>query len=148
MLHRLTKGAVLNNHVRQFFTVMGKVIEADDYVARSVSATLTGDSGAISITSPHGIVVGMAEHVRRDEDIVARLTFSAIRTEPDGKKTASEIMTAVIEGDGYISEINGTESRAGLGTDYAGDEAVYFITSLLLSCQQDKLPTLSSSHAL
>ncbi|MFJ1212935.1 hypothetical protein [Burkholderia pyrrocinia] len=141
----LSQGETLNKSVRTFFREIGVEFGNAELASKSVSAVVTADEDAIVITTPHGKIVGAAEHNRDDKTLAATVTFSVVCTAADGEKSATKIMTVVLTGYGFITALNGNRLHRALKFD---DEIAYAMALRLLSSIQDKLKPTSPDHGL
>ncbi|MCA8305456.1 hypothetical protein LGN24_28620 [Burkholderia seminalis] len=132
----LSQGHTLNTSVRTFFRELGSEFGNAEFATKGVSAVVTHDEDAITITTPHGKIVGAAEQNRDDRTLAATATFSVVRTAADGKKSATEIMSVTLTGYGFVTALNGTRLHRSVKFD---DEIAYQTALLLLSSIQNNL---------
>ncbi|MCR4465846.1 hypothetical protein [Burkholderia sp. SCN-KJ] len=139
----LSQGATLNKSVRAFFTGIGVEFGNAELTSKGVSAVVAPDEDSIVITTPHGKIIGAAEHTRDDRTIAATVTFSVVRTTADDKKSAAEIMSVILSGYGFITAHNGNRLHRPVKFD---DEIAYNMAVLLLKSIQDTLDPTSYGH--
>ncbi|MCA7941578.1 hypothetical protein [Burkholderia cepacia] len=138
VFNTLSRAETLNKSIHSFFNLIGTEINGADL--KGCSARVTGDEEAITVTTPHANVFGIADHFRDGSLLSARITFSVVRTGVDGKKSASEIMSVVMTGNGFITALNGTRLTRSVRCD---TEIAYELAILLISAVQSKLPSIS-----
>ncbi|MBJ9727534.1 MULTISPECIES: hypothetical protein [Burkholderia cepacia complex] len=137
----LKQGVTVNETIGQFFALMGEALNGTMYKAMGVSATVTADSDAIAIKTPHDDVVGFAEHVMSDGQIAGQVTFYTVRTSAVGERTATEIMTVSLLGRGLIAAINGEEVNEHFGHEDDDGDVIKEVALILLTRVQDNLQT-------
>lgn len=140
----LARAVILNKNVGLLFTGMADALDTDDFkrLHVSVEASTDGVTHSITVNTPHGTIVGIAEHARSEHDLVAKIAFVTVRVNGDGQATPNEIMSLAITGYGFVTEVDGVacDKRVGDETD---QDLTHDIAWRLLSNLHDKLPGAS-----
>ncbi|WP_155648458.1 hypothetical protein [Burkholderia cepacia] len=136
----LAQGVTLNTYVGILFTGIADIFNSDDLkeLHVSVEASTDGITHSITVNTPHGTIVGIAEHAKSEGHLVAKISFVTVRVNADGQTTPSEIMTLTVSGYGFVTDVDGDACSAQFGV--AGKEdATHDIAWRLLSNLHDKL---------
>ncbi|UEP34892.1 hypothetical protein LL998_00920 [Burkholderia ambifaria] len=140
----LAEAVTLNRYVGTLFTGMADALNTDDFkrLHVSVEASTDGVTHSITVNTPHGTIVGIAEHARSERNLIAKIAFVTVRVNGDGQTTPTEIMTLAITGYGFVTEVDGVpcDKRVGDETD---DDLAHDFAWRLLSNLHDKLPGTS-----
>ncbi|WP_155635532.1 hypothetical protein [Burkholderia territorii] len=104
----LNRGVTLNTNIITFFKALASALQHSDFAKRGVSVKASPDSDAIAIRTPHGDVVGSAEHIRDGNSIAGRVTFSVVRTGADDNQNVRAVMIVVMNHQGFITKVHDT----------------------------------------
>ncbi|WP_412022659.1 hypothetical protein [Burkholderia cepacia] len=138
----LTRGVTLNTKIGIFFRALANALQHTDFANKGISAKATADGKAIAIVTPHGDVVGTAEHIRDDNTLAVRITFSVIQTGADDKKEANEVMTIEMSGQGHITKVHESQLAQVLQIE---PDLMYEVGVMVLARVQDNLDSTGAT---
>lgn len=138
----LTRGVALNKIMSTFFKALASALQHADFAKRGVSAEATANDKAIAITTPHGDVVGTAEHIRDGNSLALRITFSVIRTGATENQEVCDVMVVEMSGLGHITKVHETQLAQAQAIEA---DFMYEVGMIVLARVQDTLDGMDAT---